>query len=238
MLLQTTHLVLSATIGDGLIVRALGDSLGRLSQLTERQELTMDEKTAGDEQQQQPYDGDDDPDTGDKMAYCPSDPDELAAKGCLYSWAAAMDSAARLNGKPDSVADYNVCGYALDCTVEAPVQGICPNGWHLPSKDEIDTLLSVASYGGEYEQMAFVALAGDTADGLNWLGFSADGVGYTVNYTSVTYPERFTLWASDDYDGYPNYSWTLYTDGASIIRDYWGKSSGRSVRCIKDQVEE
>ena len=184
------------------------------------------------------YDGDDDPDTGDKMAYCPSDPDELAAKGCLYSWAAAMDSAARLNGKPDSVADYNVCGYALDCTVEAPVQGICPNGWHLPSKDEIDTLLSVASYGGEYEQMAFVALAGDTADGLNWLGFSADGVGYTVNYTSVTYPERFTLWASDDYDGYPNYSWTLYTDGASIIRDYWGKSSGRSVRCIKDQVEE
>ena len=181
---------------------------------------------------------DDDPDvvTGEKMAYCPTDPDELAAKGCLYSWAAAMDSAGRLNAKISTDPGYNVCGYGMDCTAEAPVQGICPNGWHLPSKDEIDTLLSIASYGGEYGLMKSAALGGDTANGLNWLGFSIDSVGVTTNYTAVSDPGRYFMWASDDYS--TSSSWTLLFDGATINRDFWTKTVGRSVRCIQNQVEE
>ena len=47
-----------------------------------------------------------------------------AAMGLYYSWEAAM------NGAPGN---YN-----------QPVQGICPDGWHIPTKDEFLTLLAVA----------------------------------------------------------------------------------------------
>ena len=183
------------------------------------------------------YDGDDDPDTGNKMAYCPSDPDELAAKGCLYSWAAAMDSAGRLNGT--TVPSYNVCGDYMDCSVEAPVRGICPSGWHLPSREEIKTLLNYASYGGQYPvAVQALALAGDTANGTNWLGFSANPVGYySVSYANVYSVDIFYMWSSDDEENYNRYSWYLYVATNIDVADQ-SKYRGHSVRCVKDPVEE
>ena len=182
---------------------------------------------------------DDDPDvvTGEKMAYCPSDPDELAAKGCLYSWAAAMDSAGRLNGT--TVPSYNVCGYYMDCTVESPVQGICPNGWHLPSAEEFETLLRHASHNGEYSsgwELA-TALAGDTANGSNWLGFSANPVGYTYGFASVSNVNYLYLWSADDVTWWYQ-SQILYVNGSGSGLSPENKNYGRSVRCVKDQVEE
>ena len=185
---------------------------------------------------------DEDPDvvTGEKMAYCPTDPDELAAKGCLYTWAAAMDSAAQLSGKTSTDPGYNVCGNGVSCTAEAPVQGICPEGWHLPSKDEIDTLLNIASYGGEYEQMRFLALAGDTANGLNWLGFSSIATGIwdadasQINFTGTSY---FRL--SSQTGTFPMFMLISTDDGeVSVNEAGWGAENMMSVRCIKDQVEE
>ena len=179
---------------------------------------------------------DDDPDvvTGEKMAYCPTDPDELAAKGCLYTWAAAMDSAGRLNGKTSTDPGYNVCGNGMNCTAEAPVQGICPNGWHLPSDDEIDTLLSIASYGEEYPIMAeILALTGDTANGLNWLGFSGNGRGYTYNFTDIADTTYLYLWSSLNGGG-ADYSTMLSINPFHIYSGSNEKAYGYSVRCIKD----
>ena len=178
---------------------------------------------------------DEDPDdvTGEKMAYCPTDPDELAAKGCLYTWAAAMDSAGRLNGKTSTDPGYNVCGNGMNCTAEAPVQGICPNGWHLPSDDEIDTLLSIASYGGEYPEAEILALTGDTANGLNWLGFSGNGRGYTDDFTDIADTTYLYLWSSHN-GGPSNYSTMLSIGPFYIYRGSNEKAYGYSVRCIKD----
>jgi uncharacterized protein (TIGR02145 family) len=179
---------------------------------------------------------DDDPDvvTGEKMAYCPTDPDELAAKGCLYTWAAAMDSAGRRNGKTSTDPGYNVCGNGMNCTAEAPVQGICPNGWHLPSDDEIDTLLSIASYGEEYPIMAeILALTGDTANGLNWLGFSGNGRGYTYNFTDIADTTYLYLWSSLNGGG-ADYSTMLSINPFHIYSGSNEKAYGYSVRCIKD----
>ena len=180
---------------------------------------------------------DEDPDvvTGEKMAYCPSTADSLAKFGCLYSWAAAMDSAAQFSGKTSTDPGYNVCGNGVDCTAEAPVQGICPNGWHLPSNDEIDTLLSIASYGGKYSALVYAALAGDTADGLNWLGFSANDVGFTSNFTAMGSYTYLYLWSSEDYSS--SNAWTLVMSAYANTSNY-KKSTGRSVRCIQDQAEE
>ena len=55
--------------------------------------------------------------------------------GRLYTWAAAMDSAGTWssNGKG--------CGYGKTCSPTYPVRGICPKGWHVPTKTDITNLV-------------------------------------------------------------------------------------------------
>lgn len=70
-------------------------------------------------------------------SYCYEDKKDNCTKyGRLYKWSAAMDSAGLYseNGKG--------CGHEVwDCTPTYPVLGVCPSGWHLPSKEEFETLL-------------------------------------------------------------------------------------------------
>ena len=68
-----------------------------------------------------------------------------AAKNCsdygrLYTWAAAMDSVGTWSSSGKG------CGYGSTCSPTDPVRGICPEGWHLPSKAEWETL--AAAVGG------------------------------------------------------------------------------------------
>ena len=68
---------------------------------------------------------------GTTRSYCYKDkPANCRKYGRLYTWAAAMDSAAVFGegGKG--------CGYGRRCTPTYPVRGVCPDGWHLPSDAE------------------------------------------------------------------------------------------------------
>ena len=51
--------------------------------------------------------------------------------GRYYTWAAAMDSAGLYS------TDGKGCGSEASCSTPDTVRGICPEGWHLPSNDEI-----------------------------------------------------------------------------------------------------
>lgn len=61
--------------------------------------------------------------------------DNCAKYDRLYSWSVAMDSvgAFSMNGLG--------CGEGLICVPASPVRGICPAGWHLPSNNEIETMI-------------------------------------------------------------------------------------------------
>lgn len=73
---------------------------------------------------------------------CYNDSVEYCEKyGRLYTWAVAMDSAGTwsTNGKG--------CGYGRTCRVASAgsatlVRGVCPDGWHLPTQAEWDTLFT------------------------------------------------------------------------------------------------
>ena len=56
--------------------------------------------------------------------------------GRLYRWSAAVDSLGEfsLNGKG--------CGYGTTCSLNHPVRGICPKGWHLPDTTEWNELFT------------------------------------------------------------------------------------------------
>jgi len=82
-------------------------------------------------------------------SYCPHDKSSNCSKyGRLYLWSTAMDSAGvySTNGLG--------CGYNGLCEPKYPVRGICPAGWHLPTKEEWQHLYALVNeyynYGESY----------------------------------------------------------------------------------------
>ena len=77
---------------------------------------------------------------GDTSSFCYNNiADSCSKYGRLYLRNAAMDMSGRIPGnKPLD------CDGVGSCKVSGNVRGVCPEGWHLPSKAEWDTLITVA----------------------------------------------------------------------------------------------
>ena len=70
--------------------------------------------------------------------------DSCTKYGRYYSWSSAMDSAGVYSD------DGLGCGYGAECSASGTVRGICPEGWHVPTKDELDTLYDSMKLNGYY----------------------------------------------------------------------------------------
>lgn len=135
------------------------------------------------------------------------------AKGILYNWPAAMDNT----------------------TIEGS-QGVCPSGWHVPTSadwDELDnfiqidnpilnvgTALKATSEWNGTDDYAFAALPGGTrfvgggigeisSEGYWWTSSGGDGGSFSANFRNLDF-------------------------SVNLISSTVNKSSGMSVRCIKD----
>ena len=162
--------------------------------------------------------------------YCNHEDREIY--GCYYTWAVAMDSAALFskNGKD--------CGFGKTCSPTYPVRGVCPEGWHLPSSSEWNTLFAVMDSIPYAMQARGIEKWPDATDAF---GFSARPAGDAV-IPAFTFPgSNAGFWSSVEYDSdnpemnvkFADY-WYLRVDLAAIAIGGGGKPSGRSVRCIKD----
>lgn len=86
--------------------------------------------------------------TLDSSSFCYCNNSEACKKyGRLYLWSAAMDSASLFSGNGKGCGIGGECPYSTNLN---RIRGICPNGWHLPSKDEWRTMYSLTKYE-EYE---------------------------------------------------------------------------------------
>ena len=167
----------------------------------------------------------------------------VAAYGYLYNWFAMMHGAASSEENPSGV------------------QGICPNGWHVPSNAEWSQLTDYCFSQTEYvcsgngdniaKSLAAdhdwvlstnVCAVGNDLNTNNTTGFSALPAGlytdfYNGSYHSGTYLgfRNFAYFWSATEDAanraYPRY---LFYDYAYVGGDYSYKSSGLSVRCVRD----
>ena len=160
--------------------------------------------------------------------------------GRLYTWAAAMDSAGTwsTNGKG--------CGYGKTCSVASTgsatlVRGVCPEGWHLPTQTEWETLFNAV--GGE--SVAGTKLKSTSGwysngNGTDAFSFSALPAGYSSEdggYYSEGHLACF--WSSTEdgteYGSYGAYLMELfYDDGGDADLYSDGKDRAYSVRCLKD----
>ncbi len=155
--------------------------------------------------------------------------------GRLYTWAAVM------NGTPGS--DANPSG----------VQGVCPDGWHVPSDEEwqeLEMYLGFTEYeanqtgwrgtieGSVLKEPGTSHWSNSRRNyfpGTNESGFSAlPGGSRHYNQTFRKITERANFWSATESIGIYAWQRRLYCDKSQIYRydDY--KSRGYSVRCVKD----
>ncbi len=170
--------------------------------------------------------------TFDSTSWCyENDPANCSKYGRLYTWAAAMDSVGTwsTNGKG--------CGYGSTCSPTGTIRGICPEGWHLPSKTEWNTLFTAV--GGRLTAgQVLKSQTGwdDSGNGTDAFGFSALPAGYGDYYGDYYYEGYYAyFWSSTEGNSYNAYIMYLYYDCDYANLDYDDKDYGvSSVRCLKD----
>ena len=169
--------------------------------------------------------------TSDSTSWCyDNDPANCTKYGRLYTWAAAMDSVGTWsnNGKG--------CGYGSTCSPTLPVRGICPEGWHLPTKSEFETLFTAV--GGQ--SIASIMLRSTSSwknhgNGTDDFGFSALPAGYLSNggyFSSSGYYAYF--WSTTEDDDVKAYNVYLYYYNESAFLSSRYKDFALSVRCLRD----
>ena len=148
--------------------------------------------------------------------------------GYLYSWRAVMRNSTSSNANPSSV------------------QGICPNGWHVPSRDELQQLIDYVN-----SQDKYVSKAKALADSVGWnqwtygpcfvgynmsannaTGFSARGAGSSNGLYASDFNSKSYVLSSTTDNSLP--SSLVVPNGMSCQLSINRLVEAGSVRCVKN----
>ena len=164
-----------------------------------------------------------------------NDEKNCKVSGRYYSWAAAIDSVALAN---DAEAPLD-CGYGKTCGLDRAVQGICPDGWHLPSIYEWG-LLSVALGGAPVSGEPLKALTGwnysstGYNNGTDLYGFAALPTGRRVSATSWgKVGTDVYYWSATEQGAYYGRYFNINNVYTNSYTSQDNKYYGQSVRCVK-----
>lgn len=197
-------------------------------------------------------------DTSDSTSWCRGNKaDSCLIYGRLYTWAAAIDSVALANDEEDP----QDCGYGSNCSraktsnlAQKTIQGVCPDGWHLPNVSEWYTLLSFESEDTGVISTIGTRLKtadgwrddeGESGNGTNAYGFSALPAGVRYYYREFS-PIGFyaNFWSASQYTAAYSfdYSKAFYAkisfQTSATDTEIGEKFTGFSVRCIKNSNNE
>jgi Fibrobacter succinogenes major domain (Fib_succ_major). len=167
-------------------------------------------------------------------SYCYDDTTEYCSKyGRLYSWAGAMDSVGMWSKNSKD------CGYGKICNSTYPVRGVCPEGWHLPTRAEWNTLFDAV--GGDSVAVTMLKSTSGWNDydekssiGTDSYSFSALPAGFGNDFGNYIFEGQYAFfWSSTEYGHFSVYEVYLDNDGSAGV-DKGGKEFAASVRCVKD----
>lgn len=160
--------------------------------------------------------------------------------GRLYTWAGAIDSL-KIYREYGARCGYNQTGCGF---LGEKWRGVCPLGWHLPTKAEFEKLLTNAH---AWSRSAILKSnnswhndKGENLFGIDSVGFSALPGGfrfYNSEYDQLGLQAYF--WSFTEFD-YPNNAKAAYELFMTAVNEVVGltsstsKGEALSVRCIKD----
>jgi uncharacterized protein (TIGR02145 family) len=142
--------------------------------------------------------------------------------GAYYTFAAAN------NGNVTSDSAYST------------IQGVCPDGWHVPSRGEwyeLENYLGNVGHAGN-EGTVLKSTAGWDADGngTDLFGFEGTPNGLRVGGSAFSYQGTHAIYKSSSENGSSG-TFVFYLQNTSneifIVNE--GKSSGINIRCVKNQ---
>jgi len=131
------------------------------------------------------------------------------------------------------------------------VQGICPDGWHIPTDTEWCTLASyldatVNCYtigyngtdaGGKMKETGTDHWAEPNTGATNTSGFTALAGGLRGTTDPFWFNEQLITgnwWSSSEQNYSATWFWSMYKDYAYVFRNPYHKGHGFSVRCVRN----
>ena len=178
----------------------------------------------------------------DSTSWCyEGDPGNCDTYGRLYTWSAVMDSAGVVDAK-NKVANLSEsesgCGYGVECFPNIPHRGICPEGWHVPTTAEFDTLYT--NIGGKSDAGVYLKSTdkwkGKTSTrGVDLYGFVVLPAGNrSVKGSFGDLGFYAQLWNASEYSTYYAYHENFNYDNGGVLKENIGKYYGYSLRCLRD----
>ena len=159
----------------------------------------------------------------------------VSTYGYLYNWKAAMHGASSSSANPSNV------------------QGVCPNGWHLPSDAEWQQLHNYVMSQSQYwcgsasskiskamssttgwDTSTGTCVPGNNLSANNATGFSALPAGdYNGSYNF--FRSFVKIWSATQENDTKAYNWRLNKDEVEMYRRSYYKTTAYSVRCVKNE---
>ncbi len=157
--------------------------------------------------------------------------------GYLYNWPAVMDGASSSGSNPSGV------------------QGICPNGWHVPSDAEwyqlfdymrtrsiywssnaSDRIAKALAATSDWAGSPEIDAPGHSLSTNNASGFSALPAGQCSEYDGANrhFGDRAFFWCSTEYYEAGAYDFRIYSYLEDPYSNMAKKCNGYSVRCVRD----
>lgn len=148
--------------------------------------------------------------------------------GRLYNWSAAMDSAGVSGIRTEG------CGYGNVCGNRGVVNGVCPDGWALPTTN--DWMALAVAVGNAATAGVFLKSFAEwngTGMGSDSYGFSAYPGGFFGFSGFEGFGSVAKFWTSSEVNSSSAYIVTLKSASAGLDISLTSKGVLASVRCVK-----
>lgn len=123
------------------------------------------------------------------------------------------------------------------------VQGLCPDGWHVPTADEIKTLVQYLNTKSDYFSLAdqlCSKFGWSVKNGKNISKFSAVPNGFKTSTQFEGFGEVCSLWTSSIYQNKYGITYYLSIDSTNYKPGFYFKTDARQcagLRCIKNSTD-
>lgn len=162
------------------------------------------------------------------------------ATGRIYPWSDVMDSAGVFSVNAVECGEHKNSSEDSLCRPTYPVRGICPEGWHVSSKEEFDILIETVgdslTAGVMLKDSSSKYWIDDDVPGIDAYGFSARATAAYISNDLKRLRNAAYFWTSSRLNtGHSTYHY-LMASGWSYIRNLtvYSRSCKFSVRCVMD----
>jgi uncharacterized protein (TIGR02145 family) len=161
----------------------------------------------------------------------------ISGNGTGQTWSARTTGARTVYGQDTS--NIAIYGYLYNWYAVANIKGLCPSGWHVPNESEWSTLMTnylggETVAGGKMKTTGITYWLNPNTGATNEGGFSAlpGGCRFNDRFTNIRGTALF--WSTTESNNYLAWYRLLNANSGYGYRISNSKSTGASIRCLKD----